>query len=179
MLMKVDASPQVHANQAGEAYFRVGDKSKILRFEERLQLIYDKGERHFEDKPVPEAEISDIDLSLVKEYTEKIGYNKSPMEYLKQNKGFVKEKDGKLQISSAAILLFGKNPQDFFPRARVRFIRYEGTEEKVGREMNVIKDVIFEGTILKMIQDSVKFLRTQTKERTYLGSDGRFVNEEE
>ena len=179
MLMKVDASPQVHANQADEAYFRVGDKSKILRFEERLQLIYDKGERHFEDKPVPEAEISDIDLSLVKEYTEKIGYNKSPMEYLKQNKGFVKEKDGKLQISSAAILLFGKNPQDFFPRARVRFIRYEGTEEKVGREMNVIKDVIFEGTILKMIQDSVKFLRTQTKERTYLGSDGRFVNEEE
>ena len=39
--------------------------------------------------------------------------------------------------------------------------------------------MIFEGTILKMIQDSVKFLRTQTKERTYLGSDGRFVNEEE
>ena len=34
-----------------------------------------------------------------------------------------------MQISSAAILLFGKNPQLYFPRARVRFIRYEGTEE--------------------------------------------------
>ena len=50
-----------------------------------------------------------------------------------------------MQISSAAILLFGKNPQLYFPRARVRFIRYEGTEERVGTQMNVIKDVIFEG----------------------------------
>ena len=179
MLMKVDASPQVHANQADEVYFRVGDKSKLLKFEERLQLTYDKGERYFEDKPVPDAELSDIDLNLVKEYTKIIGYNKSPIEYLRQNKGFVKEVNGKAQISTAAILLFGKKPQNFFPRARVRFIRYEGTEEKVGREMNVIKDVIFEGTILKMIQDSVSFLGTQIKERTYLGSDGRFVNEEE
>lgn len=179
MLMKVDASPQVHANQADEAYFRVGDKSKLLKFEERLQLTYDKGERYFEDKPVTDAKLSDIDLELVKEYTKIIGYNKSPIEYLRQNKGFVKEINGKAQISTAAILLFGKKPQDFFPRARVRFIRYEGTEEKVGREMNVIKDVIFEGTILKMIQDSVSFLGTQIKERTYLGSDGRFVNEEE
>ena len=179
MLMKVDASPQVHANQADEVYFRVGDKSKLLKFEERLQLTYDKGERYFEDKPVPDAELSDIDLNLVKEYTKIIGYNKSPIEYLRQNKSFVKEVNGKAQISTAAILLFGKKPQNFFPRARVRFIRYEGTEEKVGREMNVIKDVIFEGTILKMIQDSVSFLGTQIKERTYLGNDGRFVNEEE
>ena len=179
LLMQVDASPQVHANQADEAYYRVGDKSKLLKFEERLQLSYDKGERHFEDKPVPDAGMEDIDLALVEDYTKKIGYNKSPIEYLKQNKGFVKEENGQIQISSAAILLFGKNPQDFFPRARVRFIRYDGTEEKVGTEMNVIKDVIFEGNILKIIQDSINFLKTQTRERTYLGDDGRFVNEEE
>ena len=80
------------------------------------------------------------------------------MEYLRENKGFIKEKNGKVQISSAAILLFGKNPQLYFPRARVRFIRYEGTEERVGTQMNVIKDVIFEGNILKMITDAVAYL---------------------
>ena len=46
-------------------------------------------------------------------------------------------------MSSAAILLFGKDPQQFFPRARVRFVRYDGIEARVGTEMNVIKDVIF------------------------------------
>ena len=75
---------------------------------------------------------------FVKEYTDKIDYGKSPLEYLKENRGFIKEKDGEIQISTAAILLFGKNPQNFFPRARIRFIRYEGTEEKFGTEMECV-----------------------------------------
>jgi len=179
LLMHVEPGMQVYANQADEVFMRVGDKSKKLTFEERLQLMYDKGERFFEDKPVPEADIEDIDLAFVKKYIDRIGYSKTSMEYLKENKGFVKEKNGKLQISSAAILLFGKNPQLYFPRARLRFIRYEGTEERVGAQMNIIKDVIFEGNILKMITDAVAYLDTQIKEKTYLGKDGLFITEEE
>ena len=45
--------------------------------------------------------------------------------------------------------------------------------------MNVIKDVIFEGTILKQINDAIAYLNTQVKEKTYLGQDGLFVTEEE
>ena len=179
ILMHIEPSVEVHATQADEVYMRVGDKSKKLTFEERTQLMYDKGERFFEDKPVPDADIEDIDMEFVEAYIEKIGYSKTTMEYLKENKGFLKEKKGNMQVSSAAILLFGKNPQLFFPRARVRFIRYEGTEEKFGAEMNVIKDVIFEGNILKMINNSIAYLDTQIKEKTYLGKDGKFVTEEE
>ena len=101
--------------QADEVFLRVGDKSKLQTFEERLQLNYDKGERYFEDKAVPDATIDDIDMDFVKEYTDKIDYGKSPLEYLKENRGFIKEKDGEIQISTAAILLFGKNPQNFSP----------------------------------------------------------------
>lgn len=179
LLMHIEPSMEVHANQADEVFMRVGDKSKKLTFEERVQLMYDKGEQFFEDKPVPEADIEDIDLHFVEKYIEQIGYSKTAKEYLRENKGFIKEKNGKLQISSAAILLFGKNPQLYFPRARVRFIRYEGIEERVGAQMNVIKDVIFEGNILKMIMDAVAYLDTQIKEKTYLGKDGLFVTEEE
>ena len=179
LVMHVDASPQVHANQADDVFLRVGDKSKLQTFEERLQLNYDKGERYFEDKAVPDAMIDDIDMDFVKEYIDKINYGKSPLEYLKENRGFIKEKDDEVQISSAAILLFGKNPQNFFPRARIRFIRYEGTEEKFGTEMNVIKDVIFEGTLLNMINEAIAYLDTQVKEKTYLGPDGTFVTDEE
>ena len=45
--------------------------------------------------------------------------------------------------------------------------------------MNVVKDVIFEGNILNMIEKSIAYLDTQIKEKIYLGSDGRFVTEEE
>lgn len=179
VLMHIEASAQVHATQADEVYYRVGDSSKLLSFEERLQLTYDKGERYFEDKIVAESSLDDIDLNLVTDYAQIIGYTKTPLEYLKQNKSFAKEINGQLQFSTAAILLFGKKPQDFFPRARVRFIRYQGIEEKVGTEMNVIKDVIFTGTILQMIQKSIEYLTTQIKEHTYLGKNGLFVTEQE
>lgn len=59
LVMHIDASPQVHANQADDVFLRVGDKSKLQTFEERLQLNYDKGERYFEDKAVPDATIDD------------------------------------------------------------------------------------------------------------------------
>lgn len=179
LLMHIEPSMEVHANQADEVFMRVGDKSKKLTFDERTQLMYDKGERFFEDKPVSDADLDDIDMEFVEKYVDKIGYSKSAMEYLKENKGFVKEKNNQIQISTAAILLFGKNPQLYFPRARVRFIRYEGTQEYVGAQMNVVKDITFEGNILNMLTSAISYLDTQIKEKTYLGEDGIFVTEEE
>ena len=82
-------------------------------------------------------------------------------------------------MSGAAILLFGKEPQQYFKRARVRFIRYEGTEARVGAQMNVVKDKIFEGRILQIVEQSIDFVRDQIKEHTYLGREGKFVTESE
>ena len=148
LLMDIPASQFLHTNQADEAYIRVGDKSRKLTFEERMQLMYDKGERSYEDTAVYGATIDDINMDAVAEYAKLVGYSRSPLEYLRENNGFVKtNKKGEEDVSVACILLFGKNPQNFFPRSRTRFIRYEGVDEKVGAEMNVIKDVIFEGTI--------------------------------
>ena len=179
LLFLVPASPRLHANQADEVFWRVGDKSRKLSFEERLQLMYDKGERYYEDSPAYDATIEDIDMDAVKAYVKRVGYGKSPMEYLHENKGFLTYKGESVQVSTACILLFGKRPQDFFPRARVRFIRYYGTEEKVGREMNVIKDVTFEGRILDQIQKTIDYLETQVKEHSYLGEDGLFKTDRE
>ena len=179
LIFLVPASPRLHANQADEVFWRVGDKSRKLSFEERLQLMYDKGERYYEDSPAYDATIEDIDMDAVRAYVKRVGYGKSPMEYLHENKGFLTYKGESVQVSTACILLFGKRPQDFFPRARVRFIRYYGTEEKVGREMNVIKDVTFEGRILDQIQKTIDYLETQVKEHSYLGEDGLFKTDRE
>lgn len=53
----IPASPEVHANNADEECLRVGDKSKKLSFQDRTQLMYDKGMRYFEDSLVADAEI--------------------------------------------------------------------------------------------------------------------------
>lgn len=70
----VPASPRLHANQADEVFWRVGDKTRKLPFEERLQLMYDKGERCHEDNPVYDATLEDIDMEAVKAYMQRINY---------------------------------------------------------------------------------------------------------
>ncbi len=176
LLMEIPASMYLHTNQADEAFMRVGDKSRKLSFDERVQLMYDKGERFYEDTAVYGATVDDIDMDAVAEYTKLVGYSKTPLEYLRENNGFVTtNKQGEEDVSTACILLFGKNPQKFFPRARTRFIRYEGVDEKVGAEMNVIKDVTFEGTILNQVKKTIEFIETQVREHTFLGQHGQFV----
>ena len=176
LLMYIPASSELHANQADEAYMRVGDKSRRLSFEERIQLMYDKGERYYEDTTVYGATVDDIDMAAVERYTELIGYTKSAKQYLQENNGFLTTNaKGEEQVSVACILLFGKYPQKFFPRGRTRFIRYKGTEERVGAEMNVIKDVTFEGTILDQVKATIASLETQVEEHTFLVQHGQFV----
>ena len=176
LLMYIPASSELHANQVDEAYMRVGDKSRKLSFEERIQLMYDKGERYYEDTAVYGATVDDIDMAAVERYTELIGYTKSANQYLHENNGFITTNvKGEEQVSVACILLFGKYPQKFFPRGRTRFIRYKGTEERVGAEMNVIKDVTFEGTILDQVKATIAYLETQVEEHTFLGQHGQFV----
>ena len=176
LLMYIPASSELHANQADEAFIRVGDKSRKLSFEERIQLMYDKGERYYEDTAVYDAMVDDIDMAAVERYTELIGYTKSAKQYLHENNSFITTNaKGEEQVSVACILLFGKYPQKFFPRGRTRFIRYKGTEERVGAEMNVIKDVTFEGTILDQVKATIAYLETQVEEHTFLGQHGQFV----
>ena len=179
LILEVEQSSAMHATSSDEAYYRVGDKSKKLSFDDRMQIMLAKGVQYYEDYPIARATVDDLDLDFVSGYCKRIGYKKDALTFLRTNGDYILIKDGKEQISGAAILLFGKDPQRFFQRAWVRFIRYDGTEEKVGREMNVIKDVIFKGRILDMTRDAIAFVKTQIKEHTYLGPEARFVTEVE
>lgn len=183
IIMRVAPSMKVHANQADEVFYRMGDKSKKLTFAQRTQLMYAKGERLFENAPVHDARMKDLDMALVEDYIRRIDYSKSAEAYIREN-GFVTHVEDfhgetKEYLTSAAILLFGKHPQRFFQRARVRVIRYEGTEAKVGSEMNVIKDEMFEGAIRELTRNVLAFVRTQVKEHMYLGADGLFKTDEQ
>ena len=173
--MQILPNNKVVANQADEVYLRVGDKSKKLNFEQRLQLVYAKGVKYFEEQPVAGATINDIDLEVVAEHCKKIGYDKGDAEfYLRHNHDFGVTRGDEDVVSGAAILLFGKNPQRFFPRARVRFVRYEGKTAEVGDRMNVVKDEKFDGRILDQVKAATAFVKTQIREYTRLGTGGVF-----
>ena len=177
LVFHIEQSAELHATQSDECFLRIGDKSRRLTFAERVQLMYDKGVQRYEDTIVHDATTDDLDMDAVADYMQVLGYGKTPREFLIENFGFLRIKDGREQVSVACILLFGKHPQRFFPRARVRFIKYAGTEEKVGREMNVVKDITYEGTLISQIRQMVQLLELMTDEHTFLGPNGIFITQ--
>jgi len=48
-------SEHVHKTHKDEVFLRVGDESRKLRFEERLQLEYDRGTRVYETQEIPDC----------------------------------------------------------------------------------------------------------------------------
>lgn len=103
LVISIPQSSELHANQQDDVYYRMGDKSKKLNFDERLQLMYAKGSRYYEDESVFRSSIEDIDLAFVSEYCQKIGYRKSAEEYIRQNNDSVIERlryNSKLRISA-------------------------------------------------------------------------------
>ena len=45
--------------------------------------------RFYEDEPVYRSTLDDIDMEFVAKYCEKIGYGKTPEEYIRQNKDYI------------------------------------------------------------------------------------------
>ncbi|MDT2920018.1 ATP-binding protein [Lactococcus lactis] len=151
-------------------YLRRNDESIKISYEQRKMLNYDKGQQFFEDEIVEYSSIDDIDDGLIEEYKVKLGaLDSDTTEVLKARNLII---DG--QVTKAGILLFGKYPSRFLPQARVRFIRYEGSEMRVGTDFNVTKDITFEDALPRLIIQVKAFVSTQLRDFQYLDEHGNF-----
>lgn len=103
----------------------------------------------------------------------KIGAEVSNEQVLKA-RGFLREKQGKLHLTKAGMLLFGKNPTIYLPSARVRVLKFEGNNFQLGTEMNIIKDKTFDSCLYKTIEQARNFINSQLREFTHLNQDGVF-----
>lgn len=175
MLFHISAMPDhVIKCKDGEAYLRVGDSSRKLNSEQLLELEYAKGIRSYETQVVKEASLEDLDPDLVREYCDILHVDVSnPLDILKA-RGLVRQKGDHLDITVAAILLFGKIPTQFLPSARVRFLRYEGTHAGVGASFNVIKDITIEKPLHRLLTEGKLLLASQMREFQQLSKDGMF-----
>ena len=160
-------------NNKDEVYCRQGDSSIKLTSDQVRSLEYDRKERNFETELLIDSSIDDIDNEMADHYRECLNTDSSIEEVLKA-RGFLREKDGSLHFTKAGMLLFGKNPTVYLPSARVRVIKFEGTEFKVGTEMNIVKDRTFDSCLYKTIEQARDFISSQLREFTHLNQDGIF-----
>lgn len=171
VIISVDvSSDRIIKSYDGRVYLRQNDKSKELNFEQILQLQYDRGQRYFEDEIIQGTDLSDIDTDLMDDYKRIMNISElSNEEVLKARNLLING-----NLTNAGILLFGKNPCKFLPQARLRVIKYSGMNQKVGTEINIIKEKTFESAIPNIIRATREFVTTQLRDFQYLDKDGKF-----
>ena len=154
----------------GAVYLRVGDKNMPLNYEQTLKLQYDKHQLVFEDEPVPDSSIEDIDHEIVDRFKRALGTTISDEKALRSARFLTK--DGLL--TRAGVLLFAEHPTSFLPQARVRVLRFEGNALETGRSLNIIKDRTFEGPIPKTVEGASMFISGMLREYQYMDEHAKF-----
>ena len=150
-----------------QIFLRVDDRNKQLDRDAVRSLEYDKQIRKFEDEIESEFDFSDLDENLLNRYKEKLNYQGDLLDLLVKRHLAVNV-NGQYKIKKAGILLFARDPEKYITSASLRYIRYEGTEAKVGTEHNVIKDERFENNIPWIIGHVKNFLKVTLKDYYFL-----------
>lgn len=165
------STDQIIRTTNDSTYLRIGDKSKELKGDDLRNIEYAKSTRHYEDECCEEAEVEDLDTQLIAEYKDKIGAADVDTAQMLRARGFMKKYHGELHLTNGAVLLFAKNPMQFYPNCRIRFVRYNGTAKQVGTNINIIKDVNIERPILRIIDEAKNFVSSQLREFTALNPE--------
>ncbi|MEB3070617.1 ATP-binding protein [[Mycobacterium] vasticus] len=173
LVFRVDPGERVHEMKNGDTFLRVGDESRKLNFSQRQELEFDKGQAQYDGMAVAGGHsISDLNKKLLENYREKTGAESA--------KGILHARslltrDGAL--TNAGYLLFGKHPQQQFPEAYIRVLRYMATERGTGAQLNLYDDgdVKIEGPIPYAIQDAAELIERWAPKRRSLDEAGLFT----
>lgn len=179
-ILLIHISPSINTlirNVKDEVYLRQGDSTNKLSSEQVKIIELDRHEISFEEQLNIRSSIDDIDLDMVEIYKNAISANEQDLlDILRARRFLIKDDITRKEcLTNAGTLLFAKDPSLFFPTARVRVIKFEGKEMQTGADLNIIKDKTFAMPLYKQIKESQKFVDTQLREFTHLGTDGEFV----
>lgn len=169
LVIEVEASPQVHTTNNDEVFLRVGDETRKLNFDQRRELLYDKGQASYETTPLSGTTLSDLDADLLASYAEAVNHP-DPERLLHARDLLTKSGD----VTTAAVLLFGAHPQRWLPEALVRVLRYRGAERGVGARQNLLDDIRVEGPIPRQLVEARQVIFDLLPARRALTDSGRF-----
>lgn len=171
LVIRIEASSVVHTTTDDTAYLRVGDETRKLRFDQRRELLADKGQVVYETTSLPDLGIADLDASLLDQYAQATG--SSDVRRLLVTRGLITAEGA---VTTAAALLFAPTPQTWLPHADVRILRYHGRKRGSGSRQQLLDDVRFDGPLPRQLDAARETVARLVPTRRALGREGRFRN---
>ena len=167
-----------------EAFVREGDNKLRISEPMKRELRIAKGEIHYELEDVALKYPRDFNLKEIDAFCRTFFVNrryqteKGREELLELAK--LGRRDGAFFIPNlACALLFAHDPRSIVPGARIRIIRYEGTKEGLGTEMNSVFSTYVDGGISKLLFDAKPIIASQLRSFQRFGSEGRIAIQQE
>ena len=167
MLFEVDWGMDVHQLTDGRYLLRVDDKNVPFPARDIEAMKEGKRRRVTETRFIPEASLAELDLSLLNSLAERQGLPSSPEETLTRYR-LAEGRNGKTVLTLAALLLFGKDPGRWHPRCGIDFVKYEGSERRVGIELNIVKRERLEAPLVLLIEKAYETIKPHLRERQRL-----------
>jgi ATP-dependent DNA helicase RecG len=172
LVIRVEPGERVHEAADGDCFLRVGDESRRLTYHQRRELEYDRGQSQYDGLPADGVDPSHLDARLVSRYGQKIGLSGDARRVLVARSLLTLGGE----LTNAAYLLFGKQPQQLFPQAYVRVLRFLDIRRGTGArlELDDSSDYKVEGPIPLVVERAQEVVESLVPRRRALGSSGRF-----
>ena len=172
LVARVQPGEVVHELTNGECYLRVGDSSRRLTFPERQELHYDRGSAQYDGQALAGVSVEDLEQDLLRYYRQAAGAT-GTFTRLLAARGLLTPSG---EMTNGAYLLFGKHPQDRFPTAHVRVLRFLSIERGTGARLGLddSSDIRVEGPIPRVIENAAKAIERVIPRRRALTASGTF-----
>lgn len=172
LLLHIRPGEQVNETSKGDAFLRVGDETRKLGFNQRRELAYDRGSAQFEGEAVPGANEGALDHDQLQRYREAIGADADNSTALRARSLLTRTGD----LTVAGLLLLGHHPQERFPQALVRVMRFAERDPGTGSRQTLEsgKDRRFEDPIPNVLDQAAECIARWMPKRRALGASRRF-----
>ncbi len=160
IVVEVRENPAKPVSAYGRAYRRSGRTNQVLSASEIAELYFTTRGVTWDETVRADATLADIDPEKVRKFLSRARSERqwevsteTPLEPALRQLNLLKDD----QLTIAAVLLFGKNPQRFLLQARVRCARFKGDNEAEFVDLKVI-----ESDIIQQVEDAMAFVRRNT-----------------
>ena len=143
----------------GRVYVRIDKEVHEATREELARLMVESGRVQFERLPVTDAEVEELDDTLVGHYFAEVRRLRYPRDAAERarllvNLGFATRHAGQVVPTVAGLLLFGARPQDRLPAATLKCAFFYGQHQ--GTQLRDRADVV--GPLHQVIDDGAAFV---------------------
>lgn len=168
LILNIAPGESVHETNTGDCYIRIGDESRKLSFAQRRELEFDRGSLPFDGTPSPFNEYSP---KLAEEYRALLGA--STVDRALRARNLVLHSGA---ITVAGHLLLSEHPQQAFPNAHVRVLKYDDVDRGTGSRQTLAagQDHRLEGPLNQQLEEASDAIDRLIPKRQALGPAGRF-----